>query len=223
MVWLGVVLLNQEERNEMTKAAALSEATNDGKQAIESVIPYIAYITIEGTAPILFHRWSVDGVEAKAKAAKNSAAKKSDDLETYIYRNDKGQLCLPAEYLRGAVIGASKFKQDPRSPRKSAQDLCKAAIISMEELCVLTDAADKAYKVWDYEDRRRACIQRNGITRVRPALHAGWRVTVPLMVNLPEYISPQLLNELVQMAGKLIGIADFRPTFGRFNVVKFEV
>jgi hypothetical protein len=43
------------------------------------------------------------------------------------------------------------------------------------------------------------------------------------MVNLPEYINPQLLNSTIQAAGKLIGLADFRPSYGRFNVVGFEV
>ena len=43
------------------------------------------------------------------------------------------------------------------------------------------------------------------------------------MVNLPEYVSPSDLNEVIQSAGRLIGVGDFRPTYGRFQVVKFEV
>jgi len=42
------------------------------------------------------------------------------------------------------------------------------------------------------------------------------------MVNIPEYVSPQDLNETIQRAGRLIGVGDFRPTYGRFNIVEFK-
>lgn len=42
------------------------------------------------------------------------------------------------------------------------------------------------------------------------------------MVNLPEYISPELLHALLTDAGRLIGVGDFRPTYGRFRVIRFE-
>lgn len=191
--------------------------SNDAAAVINTEMPYIATVSIEGTAAFLYHRWSVEGVEAKSKAAKGSKAKKEDDIESYVYRNGDGILCIPSEYLRMSIIGAAKFKQDPRSPRKSAMDLFKAGVVGLEDMC--TVGKDK----WDFIDRRRVMIQRNGITRHRPGLNSGWRVTVPLMVNLPEYIAPAFLNEVVQMAGRLIGVGDFRPTFGRFAVTKFEV
>jgi hypothetical protein len=43
------------------------------------------------------------------------------------------------------------------------------------------------------------------------------------MCGLPEYVPPQMLHETIEQAGRLIGIADFRPTFGRFNVMQYEV
>jgi hypothetical protein len=42
------------------------------------------------------------------------------------------------------------------------------------------------------------------------------------MVVLPEYIDQNALREAIESAGRLIGIGDFRPTFGRFGIVKFE-
>lgn len=192
------------------------QVTNGGEEAIATGYPYIVEVTIEGAAPLLFHRWNCDAVEAKAKAAKGSAAKKSDDIESYVYRNDKGEICLPGEYLRQAIIAAAKFRQDPRSPRKSAMDLFKAAIIPLTELAPL------GTKEWDYEDRRRVTVQRNGITRVRPAMKAGWKATIQLMCNIPEYIDPLLLRQVLDDAGRLVGVGDFRPTFGRFTIASWE-
>lgn len=214
--------------------------TNGAAHTIEMTQPYTANVTIEGVADILFHRWNVEGIEEKSKAAKGSKAKKTDDIESYIYRDDEGMICLPGEYLRQSIIMAAKFKQDPRSPRKSAFDLMKAAVVSLTPLApvyrVCNGMASPAkegngtashgkefFEDWDYEHRCRVQVQRNGITRSRPALKAGWKAEVQLMVTLPEYVSPQLLHELASNAGRLIGVADFRPTYGRFLVSSFDV
>lgn len=195
----------------------MAPVSNGAAAQIEFEQPYAVKVIVEGSAPFLFHRWSNESVEAKSKAAKGSKAKKSDDLESYVYRDDAGLLCIPGEYFRMAIVNAAKFKQDPRSPRKSAMDLFKAGIAVLDEHCSL------GVKDWDYLDRRRVMIQRNGVTRERPAMRIGWRVTVTLQVLLPEYIASGLLNEVVQSAGRLVGVGDFRPTYGRFAVTHFDV
>lgn len=201
----------------MNVISLVNDKTNGGKDAIEASLPYVATVAIEGAADFLFHRWNAEAVDTKAKAAKNSKAKKSDDVETYVYRCDDGTLGLPGEYLRQAVINAAKFRQDPRSPRKSAMDLFKAGIVS------LTPLASFGKVEWDYLDRRRVMIQRAGVNRTRPAMKIGWRALFEIMVNLPEYIDPNALRETIEQAGRLIGVGDFRPTFGRFGIVAFEV
>ena len=178
--------------------------------------PYRVAVTVEGVCELIFHRWNVEAVEAKAKAAKGSEAKKTDNIESYVYRNDKNEICIPGDYLRGAVVNAAKFQQDPRSPRKSAMDLYKAGVVSLTPLASLGKAK------WDYEDRHRVLVQRSAITRVRPAFKTGWRATFELLVVLPEYISPTMLNHTIATAGRLIGLADYRPTYGRYVITNFE-
>jgi hypothetical protein len=201
----------------MTVMTEIAEVSNDASNQIAFEQPYAVSVEIHGTAPFLFHRWSVDGIEAKAKAAKGSKAKKEDDIESYVYRMDDGFLAAPGEYVRQSVINAAKFKQDPRSPRKSAMDLFKAGVVVLDEFMPF------GVRDWDYIDRRRVMIQRNGITRHRPALRSGWKTQATFQILVPEYISPTLFNEVLQSAGRLVGIGDFRPTFGRFQVTKFEV
>jgi hypothetical protein len=196
---------------------AVHPVGNGAKETIAMESPYVVSVTIEGSASILFHRWNNEAIEEKANAKKNSKAKKEDNIESYVYRNNSGEICIPGEYLRQATIHAARFKSDPRSPRKSASDLFKAGVVSLTELASL------GVKDWDYLDRRRVMIQRQGITRMRPALLKGWRVTFDIQVLTPEYIEPALLHEVILQAGRLVGIGDFRPTFGRFFVVNYEV
>jgi hypothetical protein len=217
-VWLGLVAIGsfKGESVKATLAELGPETSNGAEEVINEMTPYRVSVTISGAADILFHRWNCEEVEAKGKAAKGSAAKKKDNIESYVYRDDKGELCIPGEYLRMAVVGAAKFRQDPRSPRKSAADLVKAAIVSLTPLASL--GIDK----WDYEHRCRVTIQRNGITRCRPAVKAGWEATFIILVNLPHYVPQDFLHQLLSDAGQLIGLADFRPTYGRFMLTAFK-
>lgn len=195
----------------------VSETTNGGKSAIEQGLPYAVHVKVQGASDMLFHRWNCEAVTAKANAAKNSAAKKSDDVESYVWRNEKNELCVPGEYFRQSMVHAAKFKQDPRSPRKSAMDLFRAGIVS------LTPLASMGVVDWDYIDTRRATVQRAGINRVRPAMRQNWSAELQFQVLTPEYIDPTLFQEVLNTAGRLVGVGDFRPTYGRFFISNFEV
>lgn len=202
-----------------TQLRALEPVTNDAAQEIAFEEPYIVRFAIEGVAPLIFHRWSCEAVEEKSKAKKGSAAKKSDNIESYVYRNEQNQICLPGEYIRGSMINAAKFKQDPRSSRKSAMDLFKAALVPLTELAPLNGGTEK----WDYIDQRRMTVQRASITRQRPAFNKGWTAEFEFSVVLPEYVDSQMFREVLSLTGRVIGTADSRPTYGRFQIVHCEV
>src|SRR5262249_20502606 len=180
--------------------------------------PFAVRAELKGSSPLIFHAWSCDDVEEKAQARKGSKAKKTDNVESYVYRNEQQCICLPGEYVRLAICNAAKFKQDPRSPRKSAFDLFKAGLVVLQELCPLNGGV----KEWDYLDRRRVQIQRNGITRQRPAFVKGWTAEVTLGVLLPEYIDADMLQEVLTLSGRVVGVGDMRPTYGRFQITRFE-
>lgn len=190
--------------------------SNGADTFIEQQKPYRVEIELEGVCPLLFHRWNNESVAAKARAKKGSDEKKTDDTDSFMWKDERGFVCVPGEYVRQSVIHASKYEQDPRSPRKSLMDLMKAALVSLTELASL------GVKEPDFMDMRRVVIQRSAVTRTRPAMRQGWKAKFVLMVNLPEYVPPQRLNHILQQAGRIVGLADFRPSFGRFNVISFK-
>jgi hypothetical protein len=201
---------------------AKTPVSNDGSRLIEADRPYVAVVKVRGVAPILFHRWSCEAVGVKAGAPKGSQAKKTDDLESYVYRCDEdGTIGIPGIYLVGSITdkknGAAKSRQDPRSPRKSALDLYRAGVVP------LTICASLGTDKWDFEHQARVVVQQSAITRIRPGFHAGWEATFELQVLAPEYIKPSDLHECLNLAGRLVGIGDFRPTYGRFLIASFEV
>lgn len=194
----------------------IAEMLNGIENTVTTEKPYIVKVEIVGACPIIFHKWSCEDVASKAAAKKGSKEKKSDNVESFVYRDEDNHLCLPGEYLRMSMVYASKFKQDPRSPRKSAFDLFKAGIVPLTELAKINGGT----KNWDFIDQRRVCIQRNSITRMRPAFLKGWSAEIEMQVLTPEYIDYAFFSEVLSMAGRLIGVGDFRPTYGRFDIAR---
>jgi hypothetical protein len=208
--------------NSRGKQSVIAPVSNDAALAIALNAPYTAGVVIEGVCPVLFHAWSNEAVAEKAKAAKNSTAKKTDNVESYVYRDAAGFIALPGEYLKRSIVEAARYRQDPRSPRKSAMDLYKAGVVWLTELApILVDG--KPTKEWAYIDQRRVTVMRSAITRSRPAFTAGWRAHIDLQVLVPEYIAVPDLLDVLSNAGKLIGVGDNRPSYGRFAVVGFEI
>lgn len=213
-----------------TKANGRSTPELTGLNAIDEVNegavlrPFIVACTVEGTTDFLFHRYSVDSVASKGKAAKGSAEKKSDDTESYVYRDVDGLICIPGRYPQRAIVEAARFHQDPRSPRKMAKDLIQAAVSVGPLLApIRTVGNHNPTADWDYLDRQRVVVQRSAVTRERPAFRQGWTADFELSVLLPEYVSSSFLYRLLSDAGRFVGLGDFRPTYGRFQVVSFQL
>lgn len=164
------------------------DATNGGQESIGHSETYQVKVSLQGSSDLLFHRWNCESVTEKANAAKNSKSKKTDNIESYLWRDDEGNVCIPTEYCRMSLINAAKYKQDPRSPRKSAMDLFKAGVVPITGLVSL------GVKEPDYLDTRRVTIQRNGINRTRPAMKVGWQATFEFEIISPEYISKELFH-----------------------------
>jgi len=205
----------------MAKKTAVREdqTTNGAEEGITATKPYTAFITLKGDAPLLFHNWNCESIAEKAGAAKGSKSKKTDDIESYVYRDADGYLGIPGKNFHGALIEAGRYQSDPRSPRKSMKDMLKAAIVPLDVVAPFHPKKQD----WDYLDKQRVTIQRAGITRTRPAMLEGWQVTFRVLVTLPDYLTETVLRNLAREAGRLIGLCDFRPTYGRFGVTRFEI
>lgn len=198
---------------------AISNVSNGAANLLEMQREYIAVVKITGDAPLLLHGWNIESIEEKAAAKKNSAKKKTDDIENYVYRDEEGYIVMPTKNFCASIRTAGKKYPDPASPRKSMHDLLKAIVCPYSQ----EGRINNGVKEWQYVDRQRVVVQRAGITRSRPAFFKGWTIEFEILVQEPEYLSPSLLHEIITRAGKLEGIGDFRPTYGRYRIDKFEV
>jgi hypothetical protein len=76
---------------------------------------------------------------------------------------------------------------------------------------------DALYAGGRHVDYRSVMIdERKRVMRTRPRFDS-WAVTVPLLVD-ETVIDPRDVQHAFEMSGRLVGIGDFRPRFGRFTV-----
>lgn len=206
------------------KKETISGVSNGANVLVEANKPYTTSITLEGTAPILFHRYNCEYVKEKSDAKKGSAIKKRDDVEMYVYytegKRGKKYLGLPTQNFIAALAYAGKRHRDPSSTRKSAYDMCRAIIVPANELIAPFHGP---LETWDFEDTQRVTVQRASLPRTRPGLHPGWRITFEITILEPSLLPPELLYTLAREAGMFQALGDFRPTYGRFHIVNWEV
>jgi len=72
-----------------------------------------------------------------------------------------------------------------------------------------------------YLDLRPVVISRARVVRIRPTFKAGWELEFVIEV-IDDQIPIEMVQDILTLAGKTVGIGDFRPKFGRFRVVTFE-
>lgn len=139
-----------------------------------------------------------------------------DEAEAQTYRMENGQLYMPANAFRSALLGACAGQ---RIGKRGAKAVMAGSIFLTHECSVLTDPATSK-PLHDYLiDVRRCVIQRNAIMRARPRLEK-WATEVEFEIDT-DFMEPKWVLETLERAGKTIGVGNYRPAlggmFGRFT------
>ena len=189
---------------------------------------YTIDVSVKGTAPLLQHRFPMPNLKDMSKGSKKVTGSPdyTEEWKEYFYSNGDGEIYQPATHFEGALIKAAVNYKITGKRGKTYKDLFKAAVFVSPEMIPhgmkvpdeLDEDADKPL----YLDLRPVVIQRARVVRIRPAFSPGWELEFEIEC-LDDQINDDLLLEVLSHAGKTVGIGDYRPRFGRFNVVKFEV
>ncbi len=189
---------------------------------------YTVSCSIEGIAPLMQHRFPMPDLATQRKGGTRSTGAKDYTIEwkDYFYAEPDGQIYQPASHLEGALINAAASFKVAGKRGKTYKDLFKANIfvdpqaIPHEGFMVpeeLDTDADKPL----YLDARPVVVQRARVVRIRPCFKAGWKLSFEIQV-IDDEIQPSMLNDVIALAGRVVGIGDYRPRFGRFMVTEFE-
>lgn len=167
-------------------------------------------VKVKGKSSLLLHQY----VEADATTSKKK--KKvyvpAEEAEKVCYRTEDGQIYIPSTHFKGAMIkSGTDFIY---SGRKTYKEYIKSGIFFKEKEIILTP---QKYNI----NNTPVVIGQSRIMRSRPEFKE-WECTFTIEV-INEDLDKTVLKEILQSAGKFQGVGDFRPEYGRFEVVSFEV
>jgi hypothetical protein len=174
---------------------------------------------VTGIFPLLTHNPKAMGAASAGPKIRKIPTPEEEALAG-CYRDAKGNFCIPAVAFRSSLLNSLKNKKFGKS---SAISVMQAAVFNhpASELAVLCDP-DTGKPLTKYEiDTRRAIIQRNGVMRSRPRFES-WACEITLVIDGDSVVSPEMIEEHLNIAGQSIGVGDFRIErrgfFGAFKV-----
>lgn len=188
---------------------------------------YTIDCAVEGIAPLMQHRFPLPDFADLSKGGKKKTGEQdySQEWREYLYATPEGDIYQPATHFDGCLVKAAAGYKIQGARGKTYKDLFKGnvfvspdAIYHNVKVPESLDAdADKPL----YLDVRPVVIQRARVVRVRPTFGIGWKLEFEITV-LDDQLPKNVLNDVLVLAGRTVGIGDFRPRFGRFIVTRFE-
>jgi len=193
-----------------------------------------ATITIEGTRPLLFHRFSPEALPLTKKETKGVAGNQPDEWKQTVLMTAERQLYLPGTYFFSCLRNAAQYAKAGRNTlhRKVASTLQVLSDIALiDNRFVPEDPVQLDLSVLPNETppvylsvtgvRNPATKARNVRYRIAAApgwscqFQIGWDITV---------VDRDLMQSICIDAGRLVGLADARLIgYGRFEVIDYQL
>lgn len=182
-------------------------------------------ITTEGTVALLQHRY-IFSDEAELLSKKRSGVKDySQEWKKACYWNPETGLHQPGVHIEAALIKSATNFQIVGRQKKTYKDLFKGTVFVHPELISYGFgklSPDDLLKKGSIEIHRAVCVvQRSRVERLRPLIPAGWKLKFTLQL-FDDQLPRDTLKEILDYAGRFVGIGDWRPRFGRFIVTEFK-
>ena len=150
----------------------------------------------------------ISGKRSKTEADHEELARL--EFQGSLYMGDDGPV-LPAHVLEAAIIaGAKKSKDGPRA---------KTGVFVSNNARLEYDGPRDREGLWADDDFRLVApvvISRSRIMRTRP-LFKDWSAKVEIIFQ-PDICDKQDVVKWCEAAGYLVGLCDWRPRYGRFEV-----
>lgn len=180
-------------------------------------------VRLNGLSPLLMHNGQLaDPLNTFTKQLKavTSKRKKTDEdheeiarIEWHasLYTDEDGKLAMPGENIESCIIAGAK-KSKLGTQFKSSVFVDGTPVVSY-------GGRKKAVDLWDdpqYRDVRGVKVGTARTMRCRP-IFRSWSIDVEVQFN-PELVNKADLIKALADAGQQVGLGDYRPKFGRFEV-----
>lgn len=194
---------------------------------------YVINAHIRGTAGLLQHAFgqaTLDDIQEKSKARTGTPDYSLEWLDT-MYVDRGGLLCQPASHLEGAMQrAAASFTMTGKRGRTWKDPIKAYVYVSPDDIPHIRDGAyvqapDASLLKNPTESMSvsimRVKVQRAAVARSRLLLAPGWELAFKIEVQDTQ-VPAGTVKQILEEAGRAVGIGDYRPRYGRFEVISFE-
>lgn len=184
-------------------------------------------VSIEGTTPFMMHAPTtidpLNQITRDLSAVTSKRSKTIDDharvarleWEAGMYFDDESGPYIPSEMLEACIRDGGKH-------RKLGKEITRSVFVTDSLIPIGYEGPRDIDGLWDngFSDRRPVKVQTSKVIRTRPLFREWWaEATIAIdeeRIDLDEF------RACVVDAGRLNGIGDFRPRFGRFDLIEIK-
>lgn len=182
-------------------------------------------ITIQGSTPLLCNRFT-DAAQMSATNGNRSSlvgdkGSPREQAEARLYLGHVGRPMIPQPNLFRCLIDAGKFFKHGKGKITTQKSSLIPACVEVQGL----EFPIVHKEPWEVDTRAVRIPSTGGrILCHRPCFH-DWELSFTALVDT-EMLGVKLFREVVDAAGKRIGLGDFRPDckgpYGRFSVTRWQ-
>lgn len=181
--------------------------------------------TIRGLTPLIMHSERLanpfDPLTREIKAVTGKRKKTEDDLLEIarleflggLYCDEDAGIHLPGYNLFAALIGGGKV-------HKLGAAIKRSALVQEDKVALEYDGprtAEDLFKNKRFVDIRSVKVGTALVTRCRP-IFKQWQCSFSVLYE-ETALNRSELDMVVRDTGSMIGVGDYRPRFGRFEVI----
>lgn len=163
---------------------------------------------LESMSPLKMDRWLDEAQPKSLEGYKKQA-------ELKVYRNEKGQICIPACAIKAAMRLASSEIGKKMEAKKNRQTV--ASSIFLEET-MYPIGKDKPDMICEDVVTRGVGDKVTRVKTFRPLIEK-WKIKIKI---LSYGATKDFIEQSLNLAGIRFGILSHRPEFGRFMVKSFK-
>jgi len=175
-------------------------------------------IEIVGVRPLLVH--APVGLGDVPSRRRGEHFSPQQEAEMYLYRDPDGRPCIPAINIKACLRDAGRNYR-VKGRRSTFAAMIRAGIDVEPFYIPILDPETTQIAKW-VVDYRPVVVQGQRIMRARPRFDR-WMLRFKVVNKDPTVILRDAFKKILEDAGKWIGLGDYRPEFGLFEVRKIEV
>lgn len=184
-------------------------------------------ITIEGITPLICNKFS-DAAALKASSGKTTSMTSGDRgtpleiAESKLYIGLDGKPMIPGMNVFRAIVEGGRFYKAGKKQVTTLKNSMMYSCATINEI----EVPLKYQQPWKVDTRAVRIPSTGGRILAHRPMFDDWKLTFSIDLD-DEMLGQKLLREIVDDAGKRVGLGDFRPDckgpYGKFVVVSWDV